>query len=63
MKCSCMDAIFIITKTLRVCEHPLQCKLEVQGKVTEQVMTFKYLAVEKTSNNALQLEVKNTVST
>jgi hypothetical protein len=57
-----MDTIFIIIKVLRVCEHPLQCKLEVQGKVTEQVMTFKYFAVEITSNNALQLEVKNTES-
>jgi hypothetical protein len=54
-----MDAIFILIKTLEVCEHPLQCKLEVQGKVTEEVMAFKYLVVEITSNDGLQSELKN----
>jgi hypothetical protein len=46
-------------KTMRVCKEPLRCKLEVQGKITEQVMSFKYLGVKITSNGVLQLEVKH----
>jgi hypothetical protein len=44
----------IKTKALTVCERPLRCKLEVQVRVVEEIMSFKYLAPEITSNGALQ---------
>jgi hypothetical protein len=37
------DMKFSISKTkiLTLCEYPLRCKLEVQGKMVEQIMSFK----------------------
>jgi len=45
------------TKTSTVSKEPLRCKLEVQGKIIEQVMNFKYSGVEVTSDVALQCEI------
>jgi hypothetical protein len=47
------------TKTATVYKEPLKCKLEVQGKMMEQIITLKYLGVEITSNGPLQSEVKH----
>jgi hypothetical protein len=43
------------TTTITVSKEPLQCNLEI---IIQQIMSFKYLAVEITSIKALQTEIK-----
>jgi hypothetical protein len=44
-------------EALSVGKDPLSCELEIQGNKIEQVITFKYLGTETTSNGALQSQV------
>lgn len=45
------------TKSMTISKLPLRCKLELERKIIEQVMTIRYLGVELTSWGALQNEV------
>jgi hypothetical protein len=40
-------------KTTTACKGSLRCKLEIQGKMVEKMMSFKYLGLEVTNNGAL----------
>jgi hypothetical protein len=42
-----------------VCKEPVRCKLEIQGKMTEKVMSLKYLGVDITSDGTQQLKFKH----
>lgn len=46
------------TKSLAVSREPRRCKLAVYNRSVEQVMTFKYLGANITSNRNLKEEVK-----
>lgn len=39
------------TKSLIICRKPLRCKLEIEGYVVEQFMTFKYRGVSSARDN------------
>lgn len=45
------------TKCMVASREPRRCKLEMEGKIIEQVMAFNYLGVEITSNRNLKEEV------
>ena len=47
------------TKSLTISKAPLRCKLALENKVIEQVVTFRYLGVEITSHSNLYNEVLN----
>ena len=45
------------TKSMVIAKNPIRCKLELEGKIIEQVMNFTYLGVKITSDGNLQDEV------
>nr|XP_018912057.1 PREDICTED: uncharacterized protein LOC109040537 [Bemisia tabaci] len=47
------------TKSMVVSRNPIRCKLEVDGKMIEQVMEFKYLGALLTSAKDLGTEVRD----
>ncbi|XP_072159004.1 uncharacterized protein [Bemisia tabaci] len=47
------------TKSMVVSRNPIRCKLEVDGKMIEQVMEFKYLGALLTSAKDLGTEVQD----
>ncbi|KAI4480031.1 hypothetical protein M0802_014287 [Mischocyttarus mexicanus] len=49
------------TKCLTISKEPIRCKLETNGRIIEQTMTFNYLGVEITSHRDLYRETTNQV--
>nr|XP_018910888.1 PREDICTED: uncharacterized protein LOC109039726 [Bemisia tabaci] len=47
------------TKSMVVSRNPIRCKLEVDGKMIEQVMELKYLGALLTSAKDLETEVQD----
>ncbi|KAH1011016.1 hypothetical protein HUJ04_000458 [Dendroctonus ponderosae] len=50
------------TQSLTISKEPRRCKLAVYNQSVEQVMTFKYLGANITSNGNLKEEVRNQTS-
>ncbi|XP_045475000.1 uncharacterized protein LOC123680922 [Harmonia axyridis] len=46
------------TKCMVISKEPVRCKLELEGVVIQQTMSFKYLGVEITSHRHLYSEVQ-----
>ena len=46
------------TKAMTISNEPLRCKLEIDGRMVEQVMEFSYLGVNITSSGNLVKEIK-----
>lgn len=46
------------TKSVVISKEPRRCKLSIEGKTIEQVMSFKYLGIEISSNRNIKTEVK-----
>ncbi|KAI4476057.1 hypothetical protein M0802_014934 [Mischocyttarus mexicanus] len=49
------------TKCLTISKEPIRCKLETNGRIIKQTMTFNYLGVEITSHRDLYRETTNQV--
>jgi len=47
------------TQAMVITKAPIRCKLEVNGKSIQQVMQFKYLGVDISSDNNTRCEVKS----
>ena len=45
-------------KAKAVSKEPVRCKLEINGRIVEQVMEFNYLGVNVTSSGNLVKEIK-----
>ncbi|CAG9830839.1 unnamed protein product [Diabrotica balteata] len=44
------------TKCIVISKEPRRCKLEIDGKIVEQVMKFNYLGVEVTSDRDIRTQ-------
>lgn len=49
------------TKCMCISKNPIRCKLEVNGKIIQQVMDFKYLGIHISSSRRLIDEVRTQV--
>ncbi|XP_050447499.1 uncharacterized protein LOC126849579 [Cataglyphis hispanica] len=49
------------TKSLVIAKEPIRCKLAVNDEIIEQVMSFKYLGVEISSNQDRKKEVQGQI--
>ena len=47
------------SKAITISKDPIRCKLEIHGKMVEQVMEFNYLGVNITSSGNLVKELKS----
>lgn len=50
------------TKTIVITKEPIRCKLEIENKIIEQLMDFKYLGINLSSYGDLVSEVKEQVT-
>ena len=46
------------TKAMAISKEPLRCKLEINGRMVEQVMEFNYLGVKITWSDNIVKEIK-----
>ncbi|XP_050457558.1 uncharacterized protein LOC126854663 [Cataglyphis hispanica] len=49
------------TKSLVIAKEPIRCKLTINDEIIEQVMSFKYLGVEISSNQDRKKEVQGQI--